>query len=71
MAAISNAGKLEAAIYIDNFSQQWIVRDPDGNFWMLPPDEHPWDHREPIDATDDMNLESVPGHYKYMLDLPF
>jgi hypothetical protein len=59
------------AIYVDRSNQQWVVRDNDGNFWTLPPTEHPWDDREPFYPTEDMDLEPVPGHYKYMLDLPF
>ena len=60
------------ALFVDKSRQQWIVRDPDGNFWIVPSGENPWDHREPFDPSgDDIELESVPGHYKYMLDLPF
>jgi hypothetical protein len=59
------------SLYVDKVRQQWIVRDPDGNFWIVPSVENPWDHREPLDLTDDMDLEPVPGHYKYLLDLPF
>ena len=60
------------ALFVDKSRQQWIVRDPDGNFWIVPSGENPWDHREPFDPSgDDIELEPVPGHYKYMLDLPF
>jgi hypothetical protein len=59
------------ALFVDKLSQQWVVRDADGRFWLLPVVEHPWDHRQPFDPTEETNLESVPGHYKYMLDLPF
>lgn len=61
-----------AALFVDKLRQQWIVRDPDGNFWIVPADESPWDHREPLDPTiEEVDLEPVPGHYKYLLDLPF
>ena len=36
------------ALYVDRSSQQWIVRDPEGNFWLVPSVENPWDHREPF-----------------------
>ena len=58
-------------IYVDRSSRQWIVKDSDGNFWLVPSVENPWDHREPFDPTEETELEPVPGHYKYMLDLPF
>jgi hypothetical protein len=51
--------------------QHWIVRDPDGNFWILPPGEKPWEQRQPFHPTAETELEPVPGHYRYMLSLPF
>jgi hypothetical protein len=60
------------ALYVDRARpQHWIVRDPDGNFWIVPPVDNPWDSRQPFEPTDETELESVPGHYKYMLGLPF
>jgi hypothetical protein len=61
-----------ATIYVDRVSQQWIVLDPDGNFWTVPSvDANPWEQRQPFFPTEQTELESVPGHYKYMLGLPF
>lgn len=61
-----------AMLFVERVSQQWIVRDPDGNFWILPTDgENPWDLRQPFQPTEESELEPVPGHYKYMLGLPF
>jgi hypothetical protein len=51
--------------------EHWIVRDPEGNFWIVPPVENAWDNRQPFVPTEEMELEPVPGHYKYMLGLPF
>jgi hypothetical protein len=59
------------ALYVDRSTQQWIVRDPEGNFWIVPPVEHAWDQREPFNPTELTNLEPIPGHYKYLLHLPF
>jgi hypothetical protein len=61
------------ALFADRSSRRWIVRDPEGNFWVLPPVENSWDHREPIQPTDEAaaDFERVPGHYKAMLGLPF
>lgn len=59
------------ALFVDRSSQQWIVRDPEGNFWILPSGEDPWDHRKPFHPTAATDLEPVPGHYKDMLRLPF
>jgi hypothetical protein len=63
--------KQAVTLYVDRSSQQWIVRDPDGNFWTIPVVDNPWDHRQPFDLTEEIELEPVPGHYKYMLGLPF
>jgi hypothetical protein len=60
------------ALYVDKAQpQHWIVRDPEGNFWMVPPVEDPWESRKPFQPTHETAPESVPGHYKYMLRLPF
>jgi hypothetical protein len=59
------------AIYVDKPSQQWIVRDPEGNFWVVPAVEEAWENRRPFTPSEDCELEPVPGHYKYMLGLPF
>lgn len=63
--------KQRVAIYVDKPSQQWIVRDPEGNFWVVPSREEAWAHRKPFAPSDECELEPVPGHYKYMLELPF
>lgn len=59
------------AVFADRSSQQWIVRDPDGIFWLVPPVINPWDHRQRIEPSDEMDLEPIPGHYKDMIGLPF
>lgn len=59
-----------AALYVDRSSQQWIVQDPEGSFWVVQTnDENPWDQRQPFYPTEETELEPVPGHYKYMLGL--
>jgi len=63
--------KQVVAIYVDRASQQWVVRDGEGNFWMLPPGDNPWDRRQPFEPTEETDLEPIPGHYKYLLRLPF
>ena len=59
------------AVYADRARQQWIVHDPEGNFWLVPSVANPWDHRQPIQPSKEMDLEPVPKHYKDMLGLPF
>lgn len=59
------------SIFVDRSSQQWIVLDPEGSFWSVPPIEQGWDQRQPFTPTHDCELEPVPGHYKYMLGLPY
>ena len=61
-----------AAIFVDRTRpENWIVRDPEGFFWIVPPVENAWEHREPFYPSEDLALESIPGHYKYVLGLPF
>lgn len=59
-------------IYVDRASGQWIVRDMDGNMWILPLTENPWNDRQPFSSADaeEAELEHVPGHYRHMLGLP-
>lgn len=57
-------------LFVDRTRQQWIVRDSEGNFWVLPAVDDPWQHREPYYPTAQTDLEPVPGHYKDMLRLP-
>ncbi|MBX9623673.1 MAG: hypothetical protein K2X82_07650 [Gemmataceae bacterium] len=58
------------ALYVDRSSRQWVVQDPEGNFWALPSTPDPWDDRRPFSPAGESELEPVPGHYKYMLGLP-
>jgi hypothetical protein len=63
--------RLTFALYADRSSQQWIVLDPQGQFWILPANEEDaWNQRQPFCPTDETELEPVPGHYKHMLGLP-
>lgn len=59
------------ALFVDRPSQQWVVRDTEGNFWIIPSVKNPWQHRQPFHPTEESELESVPGHYVHVLDLPF
>jgi hypothetical protein len=63
--------KRVATLYVDKANQQWVVRDPEGNFWSLPATASPWDERQPFSPAEETALEPVPGHYKDMLGLPF
>lgn len=65
------ADKHRVAIFVDRSCPRWIVRDPDGNYWVLPSVEDPWSHRQPFSPTAEMDLQPVPGHYKDMLRIPF
>lgn len=57
-------------IYVDRASQQWVVRDADGNLWLLPSTDNPWGDRRPFTFDGEPDLEPVPGHYRDMLGLP-
>jgi hypothetical protein len=58
-------------IFVDkSCPDRWVVRDTDGNFWIVPPSANPWDDREPYSPANENDLEPVPGHYSYVLGLP-
>lgn len=57
-------------IYVNRRSRQWIVRDEQGQFWILPIVDEPWKHLEPFELDEDTELEPVPGHYRSLLGLP-
>ena len=59
------------SLYVDRTTQQWVVRDPEGEFWRLPSAEDGWANREPFQLDEEAELEIVPGHYRYLLNLPF
>ena len=63
--------RLPVAIFVDRSSKQWIVRDSDGTFWIVPIIERGWEQRQLFVPTEESELEPVPGHYKYILGLPF
>lgn len=63
--------KQVVAIYVDRSNGQWVVRDCYGNFWSLPVTDNPWDDRQPFCPKEEIELEPVPGHYRYALQLPF
>jgi hypothetical protein len=61
----------KVSIFVDRTSQQWIVRDDEGVFWMVPAIADAWDHRRLFIPSEEIELEPVPGHYRYVLGLPF
>lgn len=64
--------KSPVSLFVDRASPDaWVVRDPEGKFWLVPPVDSPWDNRRPFFPTEEMDLEPIPGHYKYLLELPF
>jgi hypothetical protein len=69
---MNSAPSRMAAIYVDrNCTEHWVVRDPQGNFWIIPSVENAWECRQPFQPTEETDLEMVPGHYRSMLGLPF
>ena len=58
------------ALFVDRGSQRWIARDADGNFWIVPMTDNPWNDRQPFNPDDETELEPIPGHYKSMLRMP-
>lgn len=61
-----------AAIFVDRAcTDHWIVRDPEGNFWIVPSVANAWECRQAFYPTEETELEPIPGHYLFMLNLPF
>jgi hypothetical protein len=65
------ARRSPVALFVERSSQHWVVRDPEGNFLECSFRRKPVNHRQPFYPTEETELESVPRHYLYMLDLPF
>jgi hypothetical protein len=59
------------ALFVAKSQQQWVARDPEGHFWLLPAVDDPWAHRQPFTPTPETALEPVPGHYRSLLGIPF
>src|SRR5438128_11266716 len=34
--------KRPGAVFVERLTRQWVVRDPEGNFWILPTVDDPW-----------------------------
>lgn len=64
-------GRQLVALFVDRTTQQWVIRDPEGAWWRLPTIENCWHHREPFQLSEEADLNSVPGHYRHALNLPF
>ena len=63
--------KRTSTLYVDHFSKQWIVCDPEGRFWIVSGDARvPGDQRLPFIPNEETELEFVPGHYKHTLGIP-
>ena len=63
--------KFKVMLFMDRISNQWVVWDPEGNFWIIPSREKDWESHQPFHLTEQSELEAVPGHYIHMLNLPF
>lgn len=63
------ARKQSTSLYVDRGTGRFVVLDSDGDYWTLPTAQNAWDLREPFSPNDETDLESVPGHYKYMLGI--
>lgn len=59
------------AVFVERTTHRWVVLDPEGRFWILPPSDDPWPQRLAFEPTDETDLDRVPGHYKHVLGLPF
>jgi hypothetical protein len=63
-------GRPPLSLYVDrNLPSYLIVRDGAGAFWMVESGEGAWDRRQPYTLKEDIQLESLPGHYRYLLGI--
>ena len=68
---MTTARKPAMSLYVDKrCPANWIVRDRDGWFWIVPPGEDGWERRQPFQPTGVTELEAIPGHYMYMIGVP-
>jgi hypothetical protein len=64
------SAQLQISLYVDRSQPScWIVRDAAGDFWKVPSGDQGWERRQPYTLTEDAQLESVPGHYRYLLGI--
>ena len=57
------AGRKRAVVpFVERLCQQRVMRDLEGNFWLLPSVDNPWGQRQPSHPTAEAELEPVPGH---------
>jgi hypothetical protein len=62
--------ELVVSLYVDrSLPSCWIARDRSGALWMVPAGDQGWERRQPYTLTEGCQLESVPGHYKYLLGI--
>ena len=67
---MSTPRKAMAALFVDRSCQAWVVRDPNGKFWVVPSGDNPWHRRQPFTPKEETILEPVPAHYKGLLGIP-
>src|SRR5215475_5470595 len=46
-------GRRAATLFVERSTRQWVVRDPEGRFWVLPSVDDPWPSRLPFLPTDE------------------
>jgi hypothetical protein len=50
-----------AAVFVERVTRQWVVLDPEGNFWILPAGDDPWLGRQPFRAHGRDGPRARPG----------
>lgn len=62
--------KPSSTLYVDRVTSQWVVRDTEGEFWIVTAEVGARaTSRERFSPTEETELEPVPGHYKHMLGI--
>lgn len=57
------------ALFVDHSTHQWIVQDREGRLWVVSAGKDQWQNREPFEPDEQTDLEPIPKHYSYLLDL--
>jgi hypothetical protein len=67
---MENSRSCGLQLFVDRARRQWIARDAQGRYWMLPCSDRAWEDRIEVRQRDFTELEPVPTHYKATLCLP-
>jgi hypothetical protein len=69
-AEMENVRSCGLQLFVDRARRQWVARDAQGRYWILPGSDRAWEDRTEVRQRELTELEPVPMHYKATLCLP-